>query len=186
MAYPRLAGMDHLRPVPPLWIPPHQGEISGKGGQGIAERRGGRRGPESVWGSAATGLLCAAASVQVNPALAVYDLLVLGYVSSLATKLADTFASEIGKAYGTTTFLITILERAEPGTVGAVSFEGTLAAAFGGSILPIYEFREVTRVCPRQLGHQIFFSICISTNLNVFVYLGQCSSSQDSTVSMFS
>ena len=69
-----------------------------------------------------------------------YDLLLLGYVSSLATKLADTFASEIGKAYGKTTFLITTFERVQPGTEGAVSAEGTAAAAIGGSLLPIYAY----------------------------------------------
>jgi len=121
---------------------------------GIAEGRGGRRGPENVWGSAATALICAVASVQVtaganslggvgkmlsNMGIS-YELLVLAYVSSLATKLADTFASEIGKAYGKTTFLITTFERVAPGTEGAVSLEGTVAAAFGGSILPIYAY----------------------------------------------
>lgn len=123
---------------------------------GIAEGRGGRRGPENVWGSAATALICAAASVQVTATAGAnslgnvgeilknmgisYELLVLAYVSSLATKLADTFASEIGKAYGKTTFLITTFERVAPGTEGAVSLEGTVAAAFGGSILPIYAY----------------------------------------------
>lgn len=62
----------------------------------------------------------------------------LGYVASLATKLADTFASEIGKAYGKTTFLITTFERVEPGTEGAVSAEGTAAAAVGGFLLSLY------------------------------------------------
>lgn len=100
-------------------------------------------------GSAATGLLCAAASLQIHPSITTtatsflgisYDLLLLGYVSSLATKLADTFASEIGKAYGKTTFLITTFERVEPGTEGAVSAEGTAAAAVGGSLLPLYAY----------------------------------------------
>jgi uncharacterized membrane protein len=44
-------------------------------------------------------------------------------VASLATKLSDTFASEIGKAYGKTTFLITTLERVEPGTEGLCTTE---------------------------------------------------------------
>ena len=100
-----------------------------------------------IRGSAATGLLCAAASLQIHPSISStsasflgvsYDLLILGYVSSLATKLSDTFASEIGKAYGKTTFLITSFERVDPGTEGAVSAEGTAAAAIGGSFLPIY------------------------------------------------
>ena len=58
-------------------------------------------------------------------------------MASLATKLADTFASEIGKAYGKTTFLITNLKRAEPGTEGAISVEGTVAALVGGLLLSL-------------------------------------------------
>lgn len=112
--------------------------------RGLAEGRGGRRGPENVWGSAATSLLCAVASVQAAASptcefLGVSsNLFVLGFVAALATKLADTFASEIGKAYGKTTFLITSLERVEPGTEGAVSAEGTAAAALGGFLLSLY------------------------------------------------
>mmetsp|Transcript_30335 Transcript_30335/g.61861 ORF Transcript_30335/g.61861 Transcript_30335/m.61861 type:complete len:370 (-) Transcript_30335:216-1325(-) len=107
--------------------------------KGIAEARGGRRGPENVWGSAFTGLICAACSVQGPSFLGINsDLFILGYVASLATKLADTFASEIGKAYGKTTFLITTFERVEPGTEGAVSAEGTLAAMAGGFLLSLY------------------------------------------------
>jgi uncharacterized protein (TIGR00297 family) len=61
----------------------------------------------------------------------------LAYVASLATKLSDTFASEIGKAYGKTTFLITNLKRVAPGTEGAVSVEGTAAALLGGLLLSV-------------------------------------------------
>jgi len=62
----------------------------------------------------------------------------LAFTASLSTKLADTFASEIGKAYGKTTFLITTFERVQPGTEGAISAEGTAAAFIGGSLLPFY------------------------------------------------
>jgi uncharacterized protein (TIGR00297 family) len=61
----------------------------------------------------------------------------LGYVASLATKLADTFASEIGKAYGKTTFLITTLARVAPGTEGAISLEGSAASVLGGFLLSV-------------------------------------------------
>ncbi|KAL7535588.1 hypothetical protein ACHAWF_005209, partial [Thalassiosira exigua] len=110
---------------------------------GIAEGRGGRRGPENVWGSALTGTLCAAAAAQClktgGPFLGLAsDVWVLGYVASLATKLADTFASEIGKAYGKTTFLITTLKPVPRGTEGAVSLEGTLASVVGGLSLAVY------------------------------------------------
>ena len=107
---------------------------------GIAEGRGGRRGPENVWGSAATALACAVCSVQGETTFLGLssELFVLGYVASLATKMADTSASEIGKAFGKTTFLITTLERVPPGTEGAVSAEGTLAAVAGGLLLSLY------------------------------------------------
>mmetsp|Transcript_1800 Transcript_1800/g.4340 ORF Transcript_1800/g.4340 Transcript_1800/m.4340 type:complete len:203 (-) Transcript_1800:28-636(-) len=90
-------------------------------------------------GSALTGLVCAICSVQGDVFLGIPSkLFLLGYVASLSTKLADTFASEIGKAYGKTTFLITTFERVNPGTEGAVSLEGTLASVVGGAVLALY------------------------------------------------
>jgi len=112
---------------------------------GIAEKRGGRRGPENVWGSALTGVLCAGAAANAVKSGAPFlglssEVWMLGYVASLSTKLADTFASEIGKAYGKTTFLITTLKPVPRGTEGAISLEGTLASVIGGLLLPIYSF----------------------------------------------
>eukprot|EP00546_Thalassionema_frauenfeldii_P008242 CAMPEP_0178915006 /NCGR_PEP_ID=MMETSP0786-20121207/11766_1 /TAXON_ID=186022 /ORGANISM="Thalassionema frauenfeldii, Strain CCMP 1798" /LENGTH=222 /DNA_ID=CAMNT_0020588027 /DNA_START=328 /DNA_END=996 /DNA_ORIENTATION=+ len=107
---------------------------------GISEKRGGRRGPENVWGSALTGLICAKASVRPNFLGIPSHFFLLAYVASLCTKLADTFASEIGKAFGKTTFLITTFERVKPGTEGAVSLEGTLAAVLGGFLLAMYGY----------------------------------------------
>lgn len=90
-------------------------------------------------GSALTALICASCSIQGPSFLGISsDLYVIGFVASLATKLADTFASEIGKAYGKTTFLITNLQRVEPGTEGAISAEGTVAAVGGGLLLALY------------------------------------------------
>ena len=58
--------------------------------KGIAEKRGGRRGPENVWGSAATGLFFAV-MVKLNFAnLLFYK---IGFAASFAAKLADTFGS---------------------------------------------------------------------------------------------
>jgi uncharacterized protein (TIGR00297 family) len=74
---------------------------------------------------------------------AVYDrssLYLLVFVASLAAKLADTFASEIGKVFGKTPFLITTLKQVEAGTEGAVSLEGTLAAVVGGLALSVYAY----------------------------------------------
>lgn len=108
-----------------------------KEAEGIAEKRSGARGPENVWGSALTGALCALGVGMINLGFIVpspqflvpnpQSLLLLGYVASFSTKLADTTASEVGKAYGKSTFLITTLQPVPRGTEGAVSLEGTLA-----------------------------------------------------------
>jgi uncharacterized protein (TIGR00297 family) len=107
---------------------------------GIAEKRSGARGPENVWGSALTAALCAlgiyaAVSFAAPWTPLVASLLLLGYVASMATKLADTCASEVGKAYGQRTFLITTLQPVARGTEGAVSLEGTLAGLLGATAL---------------------------------------------------
>jgi len=106
-----------------------------KESMGIAEGRGGKRGPENVWGSAATAALCALGAMAW-PAYA--GALRLGFVASLATKLSDTCESEIGKAYGKSTFLITTLKPVPPGTEGAISFEGTAAGVVGSIVLVGY------------------------------------------------
>jgi uncharacterized protein (TIGR00297 family) len=102
---------------------------------GIAEKRAGQRGPENVWGSAATGLLCALLTLGANQFW--QPLLLLAYVASFSTKLADTTASEVGKAYGNRTFLITTWQPVPKGTEGAVSLSGTLAGVAGSFILPL-------------------------------------------------
>jgi uncharacterized protein (TIGR00297 family) len=124
-----------------------------KEAQGIAEQRAGARGPENVWGSALTGAVCALGTLVV-PSVGVPELvplLLLGYVASLATKLADTTASEVGKAYGKRTFLITTLQPVARGTEGAISLEGTLAGivasvaiAFVGWGVGLIDLTDVT------------------------------------------
>jgi uncharacterized protein (TIGR00297 family) len=107
---------------------------------GIAEKRSGVRGPENVWGSALTATLCAigilvAQQGWVTETNLWIGLLSLGYVASFATKLSDTTASEVGKAYGKRTFLITTLRPVPAGTEGAVSLEGTLAGVVGSAVM---------------------------------------------------
>ena len=115
---------------------------------GIAEKRSGMRGPENVWGSALTGACCAVGygiftqgiftqALSAPDFSSIAPLLILGYVASFATKLADTTASEVGKAYGRRTFLITTFQPVPRGTEGAVSLEGTLAGIGGSLVIAI-------------------------------------------------
>ena len=101
---------------------------------GLAEGRGGRRGPENVWGSAFTGLVLA---LLIAAGIGSPALLLIGFSASFAAKLADTFGSEIGKRWGRTTLLITSLRPVPPGTEGAVSVEGTLASAVGSLLMTV-------------------------------------------------
>ncbi len=96
--------------------------------QGIAEKRGGRRGPENVWGSAATGLFLAMMTKFNADNILLFR---IGFAASFTAKLADTFGSEIGKRFGKDTYLITSLKKVERGTEGGVSLEGTLASILG-------------------------------------------------------
>jgi uncharacterized protein (TIGR00297 family) len=117
-----------------------------KEAEGIAEKRSGARGPENVWGSALIGALCAAgagifsSSIFASPLLTPHSLFLLGYVASFSTKLSDTCASEIGKAYGKSTFLITTLQPVPRGTEGAVSLEGTLAGVVASVVQTLVGF----------------------------------------------
>lgn len=132
---------------------------------GIAEKRSGARGPENVWGSALTGTLCALGTLFVAPAYRSF--LLLGYVASFATKLSDTCGSEVGKAYGKRTFLITTLQPVARGTEGAVSLEGTLAGVVG-SIAIAFVGWGVDLI---DLTGVLFcvFSAFIATNLESFI-----------------
>ena len=106
--------------------------------RGIAEKRGGKRGPENVWGSAATGLFFAIIA-KLNLTDVVY--LKIGFAASFAAKLADTFGSEIGKRFGSDTYLINSFKKVERGTEGGVSLEGTLASIFGSIFMALIMLR---------------------------------------------
>ena len=108
----------------------HQKQI-----QGLAEGRGGRRGPENVWGSALVGAVLA----LMVPFLAGPDQrwLLLGFAASFAAKLADTFGSEIGKRWGRHAVLITSGRPVPAGTEGAISAEGTAASLLGSLVMTL-------------------------------------------------
>jgi uncharacterized protein (TIGR00297 family) len=106
-----------------------------KQARGLAEARGGRRGPENVWGSAATGAVLALASQLLPPQAT--PVLLVGFAASFAAKLADTFGSEIGKRWGRHTLLITTFRAVPPGTEGAISLEGTAASLVGSGLMTV-------------------------------------------------
>jgi uncharacterized protein (TIGR00297 family) len=101
---------------------------------GIAEDRGGRRGAGNAvanCGVAALAAIAAATTPYTPQAM-------LALTAALTAGGSDTVASEIGKAFGRSTFLVTSFARVKPGTPGAMSLEGTaagLVAAFALGVL---------------------------------------------------
>jgi uncharacterized protein (TIGR00297 family) len=102
-----------------------------KAALGIAQEKGGRRGPSHALANAGAGAAFAAlaATTPYGPALT------LAMVAAFATAASDTVASEIGQAYGRRHVMITTFRSVEPGTEGAVSIEGTLAGAAAAAVV---------------------------------------------------
>ncbi len=90
---------------------------------GIAEDRGGRRGPGNAIANCGVAA-CAALLALFSP---YGEFALLALVTALTAGASDTVASEVGKARGRRTFLITRLSSVKPGTSGAISLEGTAA-----------------------------------------------------------
>jgi uncharacterized protein (TIGR00297 family) len=90
---------------------------------GIEEERGGRRGAGNAIANCGVAALASIAAITTpyRPAALV------ALVAALAAGGSDTVASEIGKAFGRRTFLVTTLGAVKPGTPGAMSIEGTAA-----------------------------------------------------------
>jgi uncharacterized protein (TIGR00297 family) len=106
-----------------------------KAQRGIAQERGGARGWRNAWanGSVPAALaLLAGLSAPDDRAL-----FTLAYAAAVATAAADTCSSEVGKAYGRRTFLITTLQPVPPGTEGAISAEGTAAGLAGAALIAL-------------------------------------------------
>ena len=136
-----------------------------KASRGIAEGRGGKRGPENVWGSAATGCSLALLSCFLPDYL---TLLMVGFAASFTAKLSDTFSSEIGKRYGKRTFLITTLRSVEPGTEGAVSIEGSVAGLLGSLIMTVVMIK-VSIISGLSVAVIVLFSGYLATILESYI-----------------
>jgi uncharacterized protein (TIGR00297 family) len=104
-----------------------------KAARGIAQEKGGARGWRHAWANGGVpAFLALMAGLSAAP---LRDVLVLAYAASVATAAADTCSSEVGKAFGRRTFLITNLRPVPAGTEGAISVEGTLGGLLGAVVV---------------------------------------------------
>jgi uncharacterized protein (TIGR00297 family) len=103
---------------------------------GIAEPRGGRRGTGNAFAN--TGVAAISAILAVTTPHRGAALLALA--AALVAGASDTVASEIGKAWGRRTVLVTTFARVPPGTSGAISLEGTAAGLAAALLLAALAF----------------------------------------------
>ncbi|MCZ7398572.1 MAG: DUF92 domain-containing protein [Candidatus Methanoperedens sp.] len=105
--------------------------------RGIAEGKGGVRGYKNVFSNSLAALSLAVA-YGIFPAHG--QILLAGYLGSVATACGDTLASEIGETYKGEPRMITTFRKARPGTDGAISHLGEAAAFFGAFAIAILAF----------------------------------------------
>jgi uncharacterized protein (TIGR00297 family) len=100
---------------------------------GLTDEPGGQRGLHHVVANGATcalGCLLLGLTGATLPAALIIS-------GGLAAALADTMASEIGKAYGGRAYLLPRLHPAAPGTAGAFSIPGTMAGLVGATVVAV-------------------------------------------------
>uniref|UniRef100_A0A7S0G464 TIGR00297 family protein n=1 Tax=Rhodosorus marinus TaxID=101924 RepID=A0A7S0G464_9RHOD len=136
--------------------------------EGTYENRQGARGPENVWGAglfpALIAIALASFQLMPNTPKVWINGIRVGYTAALATKMWDTTASEVGKAYGTTTILITTLSSVPRGTEGGVSVEGTAAGTAASLIIALLSWSF--DALPRGLSVPII--VTAATIANIF------------------
>lgn len=92
----------------------------------------------------------------------------VGAVAAVATATADTWATELGSAAPDSTYLITNLQKVTPGTDGAISLQGTVAALMGSGMIALASLYVFS------LEFFLFLCIFIAGFLGCFIdsYLG--------------
>ena len=83
----------------------------------------------------------------------VYPLLAYAFFGALAAVNADTWATELGVLSAHTPRLVTSGRPAVPGTSGAVTLEGTLAAAAGAAFIGVVAFALIQGAAILTSGH---------------------------------
>lgn len=102
--------------------------------RGVAEANEGARGSGNVLANSAVALVAVVAFAASGQAGIPPELFRFAYAGAVAAALADTFSSEIGGLFDKPR-LLTNLRRVEPGTDGAVTWQGEVAGLVGAGIV---------------------------------------------------
>lgn len=112
-----------------------------KAERGVAEDNEGARGSGNVLGNSAValGAVLAYAAVVTGYLPGAREVYLFAFVGSLATAMSDTLSSEIGAVYDDPR-LVTTFERVDPGTDGAITWQGELAGSGGAALVAVVAF----------------------------------------------
>ena len=108
-----------------------------KASRGVAESNYGARGSANVLGNATVALFAVigyAAAPDLLPLPT--ELFLFAFAGSLATALSDTLSSEIGSVFDNPR-LITTMQIVEPGTDGAITWQGEVAGVVGALLIAV-------------------------------------------------
>ncbi|BBL64505.1 hypothetical protein MmazTMA_14820 [Methanosarcina mazei] len=120
---------------------------------GIAQAKNGIRSYENVFSNSTAALVLAVAyGVFPDQSLPI----IYAYMGTVATATGDTLASEIGTTAKGKPIMITTLKPSEPGSDGAVSLLGELAAIFGSAIIGVLGYAL-------GISSDLFLSVLITT-----------------------
>jgi len=116
-----------------------------KESRGVAEENEGARGSGNVLGNSAAALVALLLFASADHLPWAASVFAYAYAGSVATALADTLSSEVGGLYGPPR-LVTTWEAVEPGTDGAVTWQGEVAGVVGAAVIAAlaYAFLPVT------------------------------------------
>jgi uncharacterized protein (TIGR00297 family) len=105
-----------------------------KRARGIAEENEGARGTGNVLANSLVALIAVLAAAASADLAVSRSLFLFAFAGSLAAALSDTLSSEIGGLYDNPR-LITGLRTVEPGTDGAITWQGEVAGVLGSGIV---------------------------------------------------
>jgi uncharacterized protein (TIGR00297 family) len=105
-----------------------------KARRGIAEDNEGARGSGNVLANSSVALVAVLAFAASGAVGLPPELFRFAFAGSVATAMADTFSSEIGGLYDDPR-LVTTLERVDPGTDGAVTWQGEVAGLLATGVV---------------------------------------------------
>ena len=118
-----------------------------KQARGVAEDNEGARGTGNVLGNAAVALAAVLAYAARGRLPVPGELFLFAFTGSVATAMSDTLSSEIGGVFDDPR-LVTTLEPVDPGTDGAVTWQGELAGLAGAVVVAAIAFALFDSVDP--------------------------------------